>query len=313
MMFAIGVENSLYCSLALIIGAGLALLLGGIRSYRIGVSPKQIALLTVMLPICAQIGSNLGSALVNAGTVNWATALFVSENGPMIWGGILGAIAAVAVFAGKNKGLLEAYAPAIALGIGAARIAEGLMGQGYGEYWYEDVTAFCRFPFMVYDAYDELWAWALFVLEAIVAVALCIMLLKHRKAPSGDGLLLLCGLYGAAQIVLESLRRDEFLRWGFVRVEEVCSAIAVLMVLVLFCKRAQKGRIRQKALCFLLYAAMIVLCLLLEFATEGRIPFLLFLEVEQCYMAMAGACVALAGCVLWMRHISLISATKELE
>ena len=44
---------------------------------------------------------------------------------------------------------------------------------------------------------------------------------------------------------------------------------------------------------------------LFEFATEGRIPFLVFLDVWHCYALMAAACVINAGCVLWMRHLSI--------
>mgnify|MGYP003310251239 CR=1 FL=1 len=60
-----------------------------------------------------------------------------------------------------------------------------------------------------------------------------------------------------------------------------------------------------------LAALMAVLCLLLEFATEGRIPFLLFLEVYQCYLVMAAACCVIACCVLWMRRICNTSNNLE--
>lgn len=156
---------------------------------------------------------------------------------------------------------------------------------------------------MAFDPYYEDWAWALFVLEALVALGLFVMLLKRKQTWPGDGALLLTGLYASAQIVLESLRRDEFLRWGFVRVEEVASAVVVLAVLVCYCVRAGRGRTLAKAACFGVFALMVVFCLLLEFATEGRIPFLEFLDVNACYIAMAGACLLMGGCVLWMRRI----------
>ena len=58
-------------------------------------------------------------------------------------------------------------------------------------------------------------------------------------------------------------------------------------------------------MCFVLFVAMVVFCLLLEFATEGRIPFLVFLDVWHCYALMAAACVINAACVLWMRRLSI--------
>ncbi len=88
------------------------------------------------------------------------------------------------------------------------------------------------------------------------------------------------------------------------RVEEVASAALVLIVLLCYHLRAGGGKRLSKALCFGSYALLITFCLLLEFATEGRIPFLEFLDVDACYLAMAGACVLLGGCVLWMRRLS---------
>lgn len=166
-----------------------------------------------------------------------------------------------------------------------------------------DGSILCRFPFMVYDPYYEAWGWALFVLEALIALVLFAVLLRKKTAWNGDGALLLLGLYASAQIVLESLRRDEFLRWGFVRVEEVASAVIVLAVLVAYCVKSGRGRRLSKAVCFGVFGAMTVLCVLLEFATEGRIPFLTFLDVNGCYLMMAGACAVMGGCVLGMRRL----------
>mgnify|MGYP000084330819 FL=1 len=53
----------------------------------------------------------------------------------------------------------------------------------------------------------------------------------------------------------------------------------------------------------MLFGVLVAFCILLEFATEGRIPFLRFLDVEGCYGCMVAACVGLMGCVLWMRSL----------
>ena len=47
-----------------------------------------------------------------------------------------------------------------------ARLAEGCMGQGYGEYWYGEEGFLTRLPFMTYDPYYECWGWALFMAGA---------------------------------------------------------------------------------------------------------------------------------------------------
>jgi len=157
----------------------------------------------------------------------------------------------------------------------------------------------------VYDPYYEAWGWALFMAGTVIAAALYVLLMKRKPAFPGDQMLTLLGLYASAQVVLESLRRDEFLRWGFVRVEEVLSAVVILAVLILYWVHTGKAKAAQKAVCMTLFVAMVVFCLLLEFATEGRIPFLVFLDVWHCYALMAVACVINAACILWMRRLSI--------
>lgn len=317
-MFAIGQENQLFYGIAMAAGGAIALGLGWRRCVRAKAARRRIALATVLLPLLAAFFSHLLYCLIDleytlySHSVGYLFAFW--EKGTMLYGGMLGVVLGLLLIGGKDRlKMLEAYAPGGALMIAAARVGEGFLGQGYGEYWMGE-SFLCRFPFMVYDADYEEWAWALFVLEALLALALFVLLLRKKETWQGDGALLLLGLYASAQIVLESLRRDEFLRWGFVRVEEVASAVVVLAVLVCYCLKEGKGKALSKALCFGLYAVMITFCLLLEFATEGRVPFLTFLDVNACYAAMAGACVLLGGSVLWMRrlcNIQFISKGRE--
>lgn len=308
-MFAIGQENPLGCALLLLAGGALALALGALRCRRAGVPPRRIALATALLALLTPVGSHLLYCLVDLESALYGHSvgylLAFWQPGGMLYGGMAGAALALCLARGRQRArLFEGYAPSAAWMAAVYRVGEGLMGQGYGEYAMEE-TALCRFPFMMYDVYYEAWAWALFVAEALVALLLFAALLKRRPAFEGDGALWFAGLYASAQIVLESLRRDEFLRWGFVRVEELASAVVLLLVLLCYALRTRGQRRRAKALCFALFACLVTLVVLLEFATEGRVPFLLFLDVGGCYGAMACACALLAGCVLWMRRLSL--------
>ncbi len=315
-MFTIGMENTPGVWIALLTGAALALLLGALRCRKVGVAGGRIAAAVVLLPLFTAFFSHLLNGLVQVKYIletyspGWLFSFW--QPGYMFWGGLLGATVALLIAGGSQKGLLlEAFAPSAALMVAAARIAEGFLGQGYGEYWFDDPRWFSRFPFMTYDPYYESWAFAIFMVEAAVAALLLIALLLKKKTWAGDGWLLFLGLYASAQVVLESLRRDEFLRWGFVRIEEVFSGGVILLVLLIYAIRAERGRGLAKTLCILVFLSMAVLCLLLEFATEGRIPFLLFLEVYQCYLAMAGACCIMAGCIVWMRRICNTSTKSE--
>lgn len=306
-MFTIGIENQLFYYITMLIGSTLALYLGWSRCTKVKIDKKRTLLATIFLPFFVAFFSHLLYCLVDVEytiyTYSFGYLFTFWEKGYMLYGGMFGAVIGLFVIGGKDRlKMLEQYAPSGALMILVARICEGFLGQGYGEYWVGN-SIFSRFPFMVYDPYYEEWAWALFILEALVALALFVILLKKNSTWQGDSTLLFFGLYASTQIVLESLRRDEFLRWGFVRVEEVLSAVLVLVVLISYCLKAVKGKWISKALCFSLSLMMIIFCLLLEFATEGRIPFLDFLDVSACYAAMAVACVLLGVSVLWMRYI----------
>ncbi len=315
-MFSIGEENQLIYTIVMLCGGVLALALGWRRAAKAGVPHGRAALLTALMPLMTLFFAHLLYCLVDAENVLYSESLgfFFAfwKSGRMFYGGLLGALLALLLAGGPHRSaLLGAYAPSMALFAAVARIGEGLLGEGYGEYWTGEGTALCRFPFMMYDAYDEEWAWALFAAEALVALVLFVVLLCQKKPWKADGMLLFFGLYASAQVVLESLRRDEFLRWGFVRVEELASAVAVLVVLVCYCAQSGGAKKAAKALCFAAFGLLVTLCILLEFATEGRIPFLLFLDVNACYVAMAAACAGMAACVLWMRRLGAQQGTTH--
>ena len=307
-MFAIGVENQLGFAIVMLVGGAVALGLGGVRCRKAGISLGKTALATVAFPLLTLFFAHLLYCLTDLEYTLYtysAGYLFAFwESGHMVYGGMLGAVLALLLVGGKDfPKLMEQYAPSGAWMIAVTRIGEGLLGQGYGEYATGE-SAFNQFPFMVYDPYYEEWGWALFMLEALIALLLFAVLLRKKKSWQGDSALLFMGLYASAQVVLESFRRDEFLRWGFVRVEQLFSVVLILVVLISYGVRSGRGKGVIKALIYALYAAMVTLCILLEFAMEGRIPFLMFLDVDACYLAEGGACLLLACSVLWMRRIS---------
>ncbi len=306
-MFLIGIQHFWGFAITMGLSLAAALVLGMRRAAKAGVAKNRIAAATALAPICAMFVSHLLHSLVTAGETLyehpvWYLFAFWKE-GSMLTGGALGVILALCIAGGPERmKLMDCYAPSGAIMLAASALGKGFLGQGYGEYLWEE-SFFWRFPFMMYDADYEGWAWALFMLEMLIALILLVVILRKKPLWHGDSAMLLAGLFFSARIVLESLRRDEFLHWGFVRVEELFGALWVLAVLIGYCAKA-RGRLPSKIACFATYTAMFVLCLLLEFATEGRIPFLLFLDVNGCYAAMAGCCAVLGGCVLWMRALT---------
>ena len=187
MMFEIGVPKPLLSVLALLSGAVIALAVGWARGRKAGISAAVLARVTVLLTLCAAFFSHLCYCLVCVAEVAYTQPLVYWltfwQNGQMFYGGLLGAFLALALGGGRDRlRLMDAYAPSCALALVAARVAEGLSGQGYGEYWYGEGTFFCRFPFMAYDPYYESWAWALFMAGAAISLLLIAVVLVFMIA-----------------------------------------------------------------------------------------------------------------------------------
>ncbi len=241
----------------------------------------------------------------------------LTDGGYVLYGTVLGCFLA-ALLAAKlcNEPLgrlLDAAAAPAALTIALCRLAEGLVGQGYGRYladWFdgesgmslfalEDTSFLEHFPFAVQDMYEE-WCWAVFVLEALFALVILVVLLKTKTRRSGSKASLLMLLYAAAQALCEGLREDAVLRWGFVRVNQILSALVVAGVLVwCWLRIPQKQRSPKQiigAWCGTLCGMLLVIAM--EFAVEKKIVFLEWLPMDVCYLITALAGVLMVMCIL---------------
>ncbi|MBQ6959833.1 MAG: prolipoprotein diacylglyceryl transferase [Clostridia bacterium] len=220
------------------------------------------------------------------------------DGGYALWGAAGGA--ALAAVIGTRCGkqplapLLDALAPAGALTIALARFGEFFSGEGCGPYVEDE--AFQFFPLAVYDGYYEEWKWAVFMLEGLAALAILAALLrKQRKA--GDTARLFLLLYSACQILLESLRRDSYLRWLFVKVSQLTAAIVIVMLMaaatVRWARRKDARRMTGKGLLmrWLAAAASVGLIIALEFAVDDKIWH--ELPIWGIYGLMACACAVI--------------------
>lgn len=212
------------------------------------------------------------------------------NGGFALWGAVGGA-ALAACIAGKMSrvsvsSLLDALAAPAALTVGLARIAEYFSGEGIGPY--VEISFFQRFPFAVYRPDYEVWNWAVFVLEGIIALAIAFVL-RRKKRPAGDTARLFLVLYSACQITLESLRRDHCLRWLFVRVSQLACLIVILglmlAALLRMIKQAKPLNPRRVALLWLAVAAFSGIVVAIEFSFDGKI--LRDLPVWAGYLIMA--------------------------
>ncbi len=147
-------------------------------------------------------------------------------------GVLLGMLLSARLFREDARRFMTAFAPCGALMAAGARYAErylGLLGVGS----YTDDPFLARFPFAVSNKYNE-WFLAVFMLEALAALAIALVFFLRKKEEKIPGLLAervifyLC----LAQIFCESLRAQG-MKWGFVRVEQVLSAVVLVALLAL--------------------------------------------------------------------------------
>ena len=217
------------------------------------------------------------------------------EGGYAFWGAVLGGALAVLIAAritGQSCSILfDACAAPAALFIAVCRFAEyPFTGQGIGMGLDPD-SVFCRFPFAVVNEWEE-WSWAVFMLEGVIAVVILIVLLASRRT-GGDRARLFLILYSAAQIVCESLRRDQYLVWSFVRVSQLTAALVLLgLIIAALVRRRRIGR--EDWIRVILFLFCICVVIGMEFAKD-KLP---VLPIWSCYAIMAAAS-AVMGYAAW--------------
>ncbi|MBQ4157083.1 MAG: prolipoprotein diacylglyceryl transferase [Clostridia bacterium] len=164
--------------------------------------------------------------------------LLVSEGGLSMWGMLFGFLIALTAVT-KKHGLrlsktLDAVAPGMLLFIAIVRLAEVFTGQGIGK---EISNPAFALPFVaIYDSYDSA-RYAVYRYEAVCAFllfAIChFRLISDKRLHSympGDAFRFALGSYSAFQILFESMRDDDLMRYDFVRYSQVI-AIAVFLVI----------------------------------------------------------------------------------
>jgi prolipoprotein diacylglyceryltransferase len=194
------------------------------------------------------------------------------EGGYAFWGAA-GGCALAALVCARRTGLragtiLDAAAPALMLALALCRFAEYFSGQGFG-LLVENETL-CFFPLAVQNAYGE-WYFAVFMGEGITALLACLLAARRFKAHKALKSVL---LIAAAQIVWESIRRDDFLRWGFVRVSQLTAVLTLFAILTVMCVRRLRGgeKLSRTVIRIAVFLLLAVACVALEFAMD-KTPF----------------------------------------
>ncbi len=232
----------------------------------------------------------------------WTFLFSLWEGGFALYGALLGCLLAALILAKLSRvkagDLLDCIAPGAALTIAVARFAEAFTSQGVGGL--VETEALQQFPFAVQNMYGD-WVLPVFFYEGVAAILIGIIayvILSRKGIRPGDTALMFLLLFGAAQVVLESLRQDDYLRWGFVKVSQMASMGLVLIVSVLFGRRAvsQKKKLPMVAAGFVLLALGVGACVLIEFALDkSTIP------NTYLYSAMTAIMALMTGIALAFR------------
>ena len=265
--------------------------------WREGVDKKQ-ALMTALMALGAGLASaKMGYVLMFLNDTLFCDGLLsffdFRAKGFCYFFGMIGAFGGVWLSARMLKlpvkRWLNLAAPCVALLVAFLRAGEKQLGTiGVGGYVPQG-SLLARFPFAVSNSYGE-YLYAVFYLEAILALALAAALLLCRKSGWFDhGAKLCVFFYAVPQILSESLRA-RCLRWGFVRVEQLLCGLLMLGFMFDACRR-MNGRMQSVCRWWRTVIAVLALaCVgLLEYALDKTgIP------VPICY-AMMTVMLSLCG------------------
>lgn len=189
----------------------------------------------------ALLGARLLYVLVYAGYIMGCDVPLLSfcfqpwQGGYTLYGGLLGGIAGTALYCRTAKlplgRMMDLGAPAGMIGLMLIRLGEAFTSQGMGKN-IEDV-GIPFLPFQLTNEYGEtcLVVWKYEVLAALVCALAALWMLKKR-GPAGRSAENTLALVSLFQVICESLRTDEFVRFGFVRLNMIAAGIVLLVILL---------------------------------------------------------------------------------
>ena len=178
-------------------------------------------------------------------------------------GGTLGAIIGCRACKLSVPEILDTLAPGACAALVFCRLGEYFTLQGFGSPVDDEALHFLPVSFCVADyGYYQEWCFAVWAWEAIAALIILIALLvRSGKAPRGHQTILFVTALGTSQILLEQMRRDDFVRLNpFVRLSQIValfSLVAVLAALFIL-RRPEKKKILASVLELVLASLAVV-------------------------------------------------------
>ncbi len=298
--------------LFLSIGTALWLCLCGFLAHKRGVSIRTVLLTGVLsIPmglIFARITFSLISLAYYLETIGQPVAmLYFWDGGLSMMGTLLGVSLAAWIVAKVKKvpygTLMDVLAVPAGVFLAFARLGEAYTTLGRGKIienqWLQDIAFFG-----IKESWSDDVFHAVFRYEAAIAILLFIVMLIlfyskaiRARAKQGDLTLIFGALFGSSQVVLESLRDDGHLLWGFVRASQVISILLPVAAIVVFSTRLIKreGVSTKMVASWVLAVASIALGIIKEFDIDTSNNLLR----EYAMMSLGMAVLALTAVYLW--------------
>ena len=213
------------------------------------------------------------------------------EGGYSVMGALVGALIGLRMATGRRgfRRALDTMAPALALTLAICRLAELSCYQGRGMIIESGAWGF---PFTIRNSQD-MDCLAICIYEALGALAVMLYGLGgYRARPSGDRGLMCMMLLGLMQVPLESMRTDEFLALGFVKMDQLAAMLLAVGVLVTFLIghiRAGRGR-PQGFVALGISLLMVGLCVNEEFRIDGSPNLALNYTLLFAYVLVIAVC-----------------------
>ena len=244
--------------------------LSAMKKMQGGTAPVMFLLSTVLGLVCSRVLYALFSFNVDVPLLGKLHPLFITGGGHSMMGALLGGFLGAALTAKvqKEKALkyLDMFAVAALGFVFFARLGEMFVEDfGISRSLVYEFTA--RLPIAIQGEYDS--CLATYLLEAICAIVMLGILLhdvKKQQTP-GNTFVLFLLLFGASQIVMESLRYDRHMSFTFIRMQQIMAILVLTGGLIYAAKRAGKG----KKTLFMLFCMMVLISAVgvgLEFAID---------------------------------------------
>ena len=230
------------------LGAALALIALAMLVRRDKGKPGTTALLGTLCILCGFVVSRLFFCFMDqglGGPVPLKGILMFTGGGYSMMGALLGAciggILTARITRQNPARLLDFLGAAFLLFVACERLGEGSIEDfGISRPLVGDLL---KGSFLsVEGEYD--WTLATYLIESFAALILAVIVLRDisKKRRAGDSFLLFMLLFGASQVILESLRFDQHMHLSFVGLQQVMALLLLAAAVVVLAKRRMKDK-----------------------------------------------------------------------